>query len=185
MGEGIKVEDIMTRDPIAMTPFDTIAQAAKIFEEHGFSGIPVVTDGKKLVGLVTSYDMILHSRQHIPNVLGVLSGSDGETADPKKLEEHFSKLKEVRVRDIMNADPLVVYPEVKVGDLVGEFAEHHKVNPVLVIDREKNLIGVVSRYDLVRCFSQRHVMDVMEDASGHHGILQRLTRAGEKGGGEE
>ena len=72
-------------------------------------------------------------------------------------------------------DPLVVGPDVAVEDLAKEFAQHHRVNPIPVVDKEKRLLGIVSRYDLIKFFNQKYLKRVMAD-SDHNGILQRLER---------
>jgi CBS domain-containing protein len=51
----ITVDTVMTADPITITPDTTIAEAARIFLEHKFGGLPVVKKGK-LVGIITETD---------------------------------------------------------------------------------------------------------------------------------
>lgn len=83
----------------------------------------------------------------------------------------------------MNIDPLVVGPDIKVEDLAKEFAQHHRVNPIPVVDGERRLLGIVSRYDLIRFFNEQYFKKVMQD-TGHGGILQRLERVGVDGYGD-
>ena len=80
----------------------------------------------------------------------------------------------------MNIDPLVVGPDVEVDNLAKEFAQHHRVNPIPVVDNERRLLGIVSRYDLIRFFNEKYVKKIMGDKD-HGGILQRLERVGENG----
>lgn len=184
MAEIIKVDDVMSKNVITVGLEDNIGTAARMFEEYKFSGIPVVDGEKKLVGLLTSYDMVLQTRIHLPNILGVIGGLSAKEINMKLVEMHLHKIQHVKVKNIMNPDPLVVSQDVKVGDLVGEFAEHHRVNPIPVIDHTKVLIGIVSRLDVIRFFSERYLLQVAE-ASGHHGVLQRLTRIGEEKSGDQ
>ena len=53
----IKVRDIMTKNPICVTPDYTIEEAAKILMEHKVSGIPVVGTSGAIVGIVTKTDL--------------------------------------------------------------------------------------------------------------------------------
>lgn len=52
----LPVSDIMTPDPITVTPITTIARAAQLMLEHKVGGLPVVDRGK-LVGIITESDI--------------------------------------------------------------------------------------------------------------------------------
>ncbi|HHV81724.1 TPA: CBS domain-containing protein [bacterium] len=50
------VSEVMTKDPITVTPDTTIEEAAVIMRDNQISGLPVVEDGK-IVGIVTETDI--------------------------------------------------------------------------------------------------------------------------------
>lgn len=50
------VKEVMTKDPITVTPETTIEEAAVIMRDNEISGLPVVQDGK-VVGIVTETDI--------------------------------------------------------------------------------------------------------------------------------
>jgi len=52
----LPVSDIMTSNPITVTPITTIARAAQLMLEHKVGGLPVVDRGK-LVGIITESDI--------------------------------------------------------------------------------------------------------------------------------
>ncbi|UCD85591.1 MAG: CBS domain-containing protein [Deltaproteobacteria bacterium] len=52
----LKVEDVMTSDPITVTPDTRIEQVARLMLEHKIGGIPVVDQKRRLVGIVTEED---------------------------------------------------------------------------------------------------------------------------------
>jgi CBS-domain-containing membrane protein len=108
----------------------------------------------------------------LPNLLHILDrlSADG---DSKSLDEQFERIKSIKIRDMMNVDPLVVGPDVQVEDLAKEFIQHHRVNPIPVIDNDKKLLGVVSRFDILRFFDDKYFYRVLKE-SGHKGILNRL-----------
>lgn len=53
----LKIEDVMTPDPIAVDPETTIHSVAETFAEHQFHALPVVKDGE-IKGIVTTTDII-------------------------------------------------------------------------------------------------------------------------------
>ncbi|MGD2272620.1 MAG: CBS and ACT domain-containing protein [Desulfobacterales bacterium] len=53
----IEVRDIMTKNPICVTPDYTIEEIARILMEHKISGVPVVKTHGGIVGIVTQTDL--------------------------------------------------------------------------------------------------------------------------------
>jgi CBS domain-containing protein len=56
----LEAEDIMTKYPLQLDPDDTIGLAADILLANKFHALPIVEDGR-LVGLVTSHDLLAYS----------------------------------------------------------------------------------------------------------------------------
>ncbi len=54
----ILVEDVMTKQVATLHPDDTVATAAAYFRENLFHAIPIVDEHKRLVGIVTTYDLL-------------------------------------------------------------------------------------------------------------------------------
>ena len=52
----LKISEIMTKNPIMVTPDTSMAEAARIMMEHKIGGLPVVENGK-LVGILTETDV--------------------------------------------------------------------------------------------------------------------------------
>jgi acetoin utilization protein AcuB len=54
----LAVEDVMTPDPITVTPNNRIDQVARLMLEHKIGGLPVVDKKQRLVGIVTEEDAL-------------------------------------------------------------------------------------------------------------------------------
>src|SRR3989338_6812176 len=174
--ESVKVSDIMTKKIVALGPDDSLEKATQLFEEHNFDGFPVINDDGRLIGIVTAYDMVSQSyATHLPSLINILESVYNNKAGDKDLKEQFDRVRVIKIRDMMNEDPLVVGPEVRVEDLAKEFIQHHRVNPIPVIDSDKKLLGVVSRFDIIRFFDEKYFNKMLAE-SGHGGVLQRLGR---------
>ncbi|OGN10186.1 MAG: hypothetical protein A3J46_04735 [Candidatus Yanofskybacteria bacterium RIFCSPHIGHO2_02_FULL_41_11] len=173
----IKVKDIMTSGWIAtINPDDSLMHAAKLFGEYNYDGFPVIDKDKKLMGIVTAYEMVSDSAiLHLSELEKILELVSEDKADDKNLEGHFKKLDELKVKDIMNADPLTAKPEMTITELAKEFAKHHRVNPIPVVDEAGHLVGVVSRYDLIRFFESKYLNKVLI-SGGHESIVQKLGK---------
>ena len=52
-----EVKSVMTHPPVTITPDETVRKAAALMTGHGIGSLPVIDDGK-LVGIITSYDLL-------------------------------------------------------------------------------------------------------------------------------
>ncbi|HEX2619842.1 MAG TPA: CBS domain-containing protein [Phototrophicaceae bacterium] len=53
----LTVDKVMTRNLLTVHPHDSISHAARLMLEHKVSGLPVLDDAGKLVGIITESDM--------------------------------------------------------------------------------------------------------------------------------
>ena|SRR3989344_339869 len=143
-------KDIMTKEVIAVHIDTPLLDVAKVLAEHNFDGVPVTDSDNKLLGLVTEYDLINKtSAVHLPTLQVILRN----LPQFKKEEQHFQQeILSLKVSDIMNKDPLTISPEMPYDEIIKLFKEHHRVNPIPVVDKDNKIIGVISRFDVLRPF---------------------------------
>lgn len=146
----IYAKDIMTREVISVHPETPLLDVAKVLAEHNFDGVPVTDEKNKLIGIVTEYDLINKtSAVHLPTLQMVLRN----LPQFKKEEAHFQEeILQLKVADIMNKEPLTLTADVPYDDVIKLFREHHRVNPIPVIDKDSTVLGVISRFDVLRPF---------------------------------
>lgn len=146
----IFAKDIMTKDVIFVHPDTTLLDVAKVLAEHNFDGVPVVDNDNRLVGIVTEYDLINKtSAVHLPTLQVILKN----LPQFRKEEAHFQEeILQLKVGDIMNKEPLTLAPDISYDDVIKLFREHHRVNPIPVIDGDRKVLGVISRFDVLRPF---------------------------------
>ena len=63
----LKIKDIMTKNPLALSPLDTLQDALILLQKKRFGAFPVIDEQKKLIGIVSVRDIL---REFI-NVLGL------------------------------------------------------------------------------------------------------------------
>ena len=59
----VKIKEIMTPNPVTVRPHDPVAHAAKIMNEKKISGLPVVDQANRVIGVLSRSD-ILRSVYH-------------------------------------------------------------------------------------------------------------------------
>lgn len=150
----MKVEDIMTREVIFVSPETKVTEIARIIHEHNFNGLPVVNEEKKVVGMITEMDLLTNDSfgMHIPsfaklisdfNVLKMVKGED---------KRNLESIVNADVKSIMNENFISVSPDTPLTDLISIFNEQ-KVNPIPVVDDKKALQGIIARSDIIKLIS--------------------------------
>jgi CBS domain-containing protein len=142
---GTTVQDVMTAPVVTLRPDETVHEAAERLAGARISGAPVVENGK-VVGIISETDILralapeefmekkVSTLEAITMILGWVP------------TEHRS---EPRVVEVMSSDVITVSPATSVWAAAG-LMDRHEVNRLPVIDAEGELVGVVSRADLVR-----------------------------------
>jgi CBS domain-containing protein/anti-sigma regulatory factor (Ser/Thr protein kinase) len=117
----LKIGDAMTQHLVTVTPQMTMAEFREVLRTHRISGTPVVGDGQ-LLGVVSLEDLI--------NAL-----ADGDL--------------DATIGQKMARDPKTLYCDEPLVHAVGQFARL-KYGRFPVIDREGNLVGILTQGDIVR-----------------------------------
>lgn len=142
------VKDIMTKEIITVREEDTVEKCANLLITHGLSGLPVVDDRGKIKGMLTEGDLIRRaSRVKGPAVLEVLGGLI-YLESPKKFIDDLKKSMGNLARDIMTGDVITVDQDKEIEDAATLLVQE-KIKRLPVVDKEGNLIGIVSRKDIM------------------------------------
>jgi len=132
----MKVVDVMTRDPLTVSPTETVGKADELMSENNIRQIPVV-NGREVVGIVTDRDI----RAFLSEALT----GDSDTRE---------KALRTPIRDIMTTEPLFLEPDDELQDAV-EILVEEKFGAIPVVDEAEGLVGIVSYVDVLRCFLNR------------------------------
>lgn len=167
----------MTREVLSVGPDDSLELVAQLFDKYDYDGIPVIGRDRKLLGIITAYDMIVQSSgMHLPTVLNIMDKIAVNKADRKDLDEHFNKLKRITAKQIMNPKPLAIGPEINLNEAAQLFAEHHRVNPITVIDESGFLVGVLSRYDVIKFFNEVYFRHVVKQVTTYKDPYKEIAK---------
>lgn len=155
----------MTREVLAVNAEDSLDMIAQLFEKYDYDGLPVIDANRKVLGIISAYEMVAESSgMHLPTILNIMQKMSVNQADRRDLDTHFSKLREIRAKSIMNPKPILVGPDTELEAAAKLFSEHHRVNPLIVTDASGILLGVISRYDIIRFFNEKYFKQVTQSA---------------------
>ena len=157
----MKVRDLMTTDPITTTPGALLKEAARIMVREKISGLPVM-EGSKVVGIVTEGDFLRQeANRDQPYRLSLLEALFGEGGAEPAVET---------VGEVMTEPVITITPDATVSE-AARVMSHRKVKRLPVLDDGGNLIGVISRADVVNAFTKPD--EVIEDEV-REDIVRRL-----------
>jgi len=141
----------MTREVVSVKPETPLQEAAEILAKRGFDGMPVVDEESKLVGILTEYDLISKgSATHLPTFQKIIQNLGVYSKDKSQFTKDFEEISSLKVKDVMNKDPLTLFEDATYEEAVQAFRDHHRVNPIPVIDNDRKVIGVISRFDVLK-----------------------------------
>ncbi|EJC83217.1 putative signal-transduction protein containing cAMP-binding and CBS domains [Rhizobium leguminosarum bv. trifolii WSM2297] len=138
------VKDVMTTTIVTVSPDNSVRQAAKLMADRQVSGIPVVDDDGRLIGLISEGDLI--RRTELSSGAFLLKAEMG--LGPDERANAFVKRCAWRVGDVMTPNPVTIFEDAPLSRVAGLMQEHGiKRIPVL---RAGKLVGIVSRADLLQ-----------------------------------
>jgi CBS domain-containing protein len=147
--KGLRVSDVMTRRVVTVHQGQPFKDLVQLMHDHGVSGVPVVDDDGRLVGIVSEADLLLSDvkgREPKPRSLFL-----EWLLHPKRLQEMEERAQDARARDVMVKDVISVRPDTPLQEAIRTLLRHG-VKRLPVVDSEQRVVGIVSRRDLLSPF---------------------------------
>lgn len=147
------LKDIMTKNVVTLGPEVSLIEGAETIFKHDFDGLPIVDADNRVVGILTQYDMVAKgSAIHLPTFQKIITEMQVYKKDKASMAKDFQEVLSLKIKDVMNNNPLTLNQDTDIDEVIRTFSEHHKVNPIPVIDDNGRLVGVMSRFDIMRLF---------------------------------
>jgi CBS domain-containing protein len=118
---GKNVRDLMTQNPRAVRPDDSVVDAARVLRDENVGSLPVI-DGDRLIGMVTDRDITLR----------VVA----EARDPGS----------VSVQEIASRNPVTAESTIDLDDALRLMARHQVRR--LPVTEEGRLVGILAQADV-------------------------------------
>ncbi|MGW2089175.1 CBS domain-containing protein [Streptomyces sp. NPDC001880] len=151
----IKVGDLMTDDVVSVVSLTSFKEVAKLLAQHDISGLPVLDDEDRVVGVVSESDLLRRQAAGHPGA--------GATAPSGA---------EFTAAEIMSKPAVTVHAEESAPE-AARLMTRSGVERLPVVDDEDRLVGIVTRRDLLRLFlrpdaeiRRRVIQDVLVSTMG-------------------
>jgi CBS domain-containing protein len=164
--------DIMTRDVTTVSPDTSVRDIAALMVEKHISGVPVLSDNGKIIGIVSQSDLL-----HRAEV-----GTERKHkwwfrifADSDALAREYAKAHGLKAHDIMSRYVVSVRNDAELRD-VADILDSRRIKRVPVV-QEGRLVGIITRGDLVRALSQVQISKAakkIDNAALHKTLHDRI-----------
>ncbi|PJE95119.1 hypothetical protein CUT44_26135 [Streptomyces carminius] len=134
---------VMTADVVTATPGTPFKRITELLARHGISGLPVVDDDDKVLGVVSESDLLNHQAHQDP----------GAGRRPlSRTARHRADAAEARTAGELMTAPAVTVQALDSVPRAARTMVEHRVQRLPVLDEEDRLVGIVTRRDLLGVF---------------------------------
>jgi CBS domain-containing protein len=144
----MRAVDVMTVNPVFISPDESIVEAIRLMLQRKFSGLPVVDSTGALVGIVTEGDLLRRTetgtQRKRPRWIEFLLGSG-------RLANEYVHASGRKVRDVMTYEVHTVTENAPLDEIV-QLMERYQIKRLPVV-RDGKLVGIVTRVNLLRALA--------------------------------
>ena len=150
----------MTPRPISVTTDTPVSEVSLLMKKNRIGGIPVTKDGKP-VGIVTETDILslltmpeINDDLWLPSPFEVIEIPIRELMNWEKTKEALSDVGSLPISDVMSDDLICIASDVVIEEAASIMMKEG-IARLPVVD-DGNLVGIVTRADLVRGLGSRY-----------------------------
>jgi len=151
----LTVRAIMTPDVFIARPSWSLLEAARVLRNKHVSGLPVLDNHDRLVGILSEWDILADLDQSVGvgtvrGILDLLLEAEGR-ARAARLDQCLRRLEKARVEDVMVRRVVTVDPEASMGE-AARLLHTFSVNRLPVIE-DGRLVGILTHQNIVDALS--------------------------------
>ncbi len=143
------VRDIMDPEPVTVGPETPVQEVVATLREHELSGVPVVTEGGRCVGIITDNDLVMAGDEgdlHLPHFIELFGGIVF-LESLHRFEGRLQRALASKARDMMTEDPVSIRPDATLQD-AGRLISKTGHNRIPVVEHGR-LVGLITRVDVL------------------------------------
>jgi CBS domain-containing protein len=147
------VAEVMTPDPISVSPETSLEEAIQILAEKRISGLPVVDQGGRLVGVISETDLTWQETGINTPPYVMFLDSVIYLQNPSKHNQEVHKALGQTVKEAMSNHPTTI----RENQLVREAARimhDKKVRRLPVVNDRSQLVGIITQGDVIRMMAE-------------------------------
>ncbi|MBW3547563.1 MAG: CBS domain-containing protein [Actinobacteria bacterium] len=149
MPRSMLVRQVMTTDVLTFSPDDGVQDATRLLIERGVDGAPVVDDEGRLVGMLSTGDLLVQeTKLHYPTVISLFGAYLELPSSHRRFEEDLRRAVGATVGDVMHDEP-VSCAEDDTLERAATLMHDYEVSRLPVVSDGK-VVGIVARGDILK-----------------------------------
>ncbi|MBD2094635.1 CBS domain-containing protein [Trichocoleus sp. FACHB-591] len=146
------VAEVMSRNPITVKPETPLQEVVQILAERRISGLPVVDQSDKLIGVVSETDLMWQETGATPPAYIMILDSVIYLENPSRYERDLHKALGQTVGEVMSRDPVTTNPDQPLQE-AARLMHERSIHRLPVLDATGQVIGILTRGDIVRAMA--------------------------------
>ena len=143
------VADVMTPNPISVTPDTVLKDAIQLMADNHIGGLPVINADSDLVGILSESDLMWQTTGVDVPAYIMLLDSVIYLKNPAQYNQDLHKALGQSVKDVMTDRVVTIAPDKSLRD-AAHLMHDKKVRRLPVVDSQKQVVGILTRGDIVR-----------------------------------
>ena len=149
----MKIKEVMIKDVISLNANDSALTALDKLFKMQISGLPVVDDEGKLVGMFTEKEIIARILpSYMENV-----GKFVYEENPKQVKQKIINFNNLKVEDIMRREVITISEDATLCE-AAHLMLTQKARRIPVLDNNKDMSGIISRGDVVKALVKEYTV---------------------------
>lgn len=144
-----KVAEVMTSNPVTVNPDNPLKDAIKILAEKKISGLPVVDNNKKIIGVISESDLMWQETGVEPPPYIMILDSLIYLENPARYDKEIHKALGQTVKEVMSDKPITIKADQTVKE-AANLMHIKKIRRLPVINSEEKVIGIITQGDIIR-----------------------------------
>lgn len=148
----VRASDIMQRQLITVQAGDSLAEVERILAESGISGVPVLHEDGRVLGVLSMADIVRSHAEEAQEWTPQGTGREEEDVDEDDDDGYGPDAPQLSAEDVMSTDIATVAPDATLREIARTMVEN-QVHRVIVAERGR-AVGLISTMDVLRSLAQ-------------------------------
>lgn len=137
-----RVTDVMSTDVVTVSKTMPYKQVAQLLAAYDLTSVPVVSGGGRILGMVSEADLLLRQERAFGRAMAGL---------PRRSRRQRGQAEALTAVELMSSPAITIHPDAPLGAAARLMNGHH-IRRLPVVDSAGQLLGVVSRQQLLSVF---------------------------------
>jgi CBS domain-containing protein len=146
------VADLMNHDVLTVLPTTPLSEAIQILVDRQISGLPVVNDAGKLVGVISESDLMWREKGLDQPPYIMFLDSVIYLQNPAKHDRDLHKVLGQTVGEVMTSHAISITADATIPT-AARIMHEKKIHRLPVVDTENRPIGIITQGDIVKAIA--------------------------------